>query len=325
MTRALKSRKKAILFFGLGMVLLLALACTSQLGTPEVPVQVPVQAVDRSAPQAGVAEASLRSAVGAGFPTSMQQGIWVSGRGEATAVPDLAILNLGVESFGSTVAEARSDAAEAMGQVMKVVAARNIADRDVQTRFFNINPRYSSREITRCVEPAKPASGASTTVQQVLPGVPEGPTLEIARPRTGSECFKDRERVLIGYQVTNQLTVKLRDLDGIGELIDQVTEAGGDLIRFQGINFTIDDTKELQDQARTAAIEDLKAKANQVAALSGVKLGALINITETGGPQRPVFESLERTFAMASAAPATSISTGELEVVVNMQALFAIE
>ncbi|MCI0894104.1 MAG: SIMPL domain-containing protein, partial [Chloroflexi bacterium] len=122
MTRALHSRKKAILFFGLGMVLLLALACTSQSGTPEAPVQV----VDRSAPQGGVAEASLSSAVRAGFPTQMQQGIWVSGRGEATAVPDLAILNLGVESFASTVAEARSDAAEAMGQVMKVVAGRNI-------------------------------------------------------------------------------------------------------------------------------------------------------------------------------------------------------
>ena len=321
MTRAFQSRKRAILFFGLVMVLSLALACTSQLGTPEVPVQ----AVDRSGPQGGVAEASLRGAVGAGFPTSMQQGIWVSGRGEATAVPDLAILNLGVESFGSTVAEARSDAAEAMGEVMKVVAGRNIADRDVQTKSFNIIPRYSTRTVTRCVEPDKPASSAETTDQVVPLRIPETPTVEIARPRTKGECFEERERVLIGYQVTNQLTVKLRDLDGIGELIDQVTEAGGDLIRFQGITFTIDDTKELQAQARTAAIEDLKAKANQVAALSGVKLGALINITENGGSQRPVFESLERTFAMASAAPATSISTGELEVVVNMQALFAIE
>lgn len=268
----------------------------------------------------------MRGVAPAGFPAPMQQGIWVSGRGEATAVPDLAILNLGVESFASTVAEARSDAAEAMEQVMKVVAGRNIAGRDVQTKSFNINPRYSTRNITRCVEPDKPASGAETTLQRVLPGVPEGPTLEIARPRTKSECFEERERVLIGYQVTNQLTVKLRDLDGIGELIDQVTEAGGDLIRFQGINFTIDDTKELQVQARTAAIENLKAKANQVAALSGVKLGPLINITETGGPQRPVFESLGRAaFAEASKAPATGISTGEIEVVVNMQALFAIE
>ena len=322
MTRALESRKKAILFFGLGMVLLLALACTSQLGTPEVPVQ----AVDQTAPQAGVAEASLRSAVRAGFPTSMQPGIWVSGRGEATAVPDLAILNLGIESFGSTVAEARSDAAEAMEQVMQVVVEFNIADRDFQTRFFNINPRYNTRNITRCVEPAKPEPDSATSLQRMVPGVPEGPALEISRPRSGSECFEERERVLAGYQVTNQLTVKLRDLDGIGELIDQVTAAGGDLIRFQGINFTIEDTKELQDQARAAAIEDLKAKADQVAGLSGVQLGALINITETFGSQRPVFESLERrALAAAAKAPATSISTGELEVVVNMQALFGIE
>ena len=46
----------------------------------------------------------------------------------------------------------------------------------------------------------------------------------------------------LGYQVNNQLTVKVRDLESVGEIIDQVTEAGGDLTRFQGIRFTIDDS-----------------------------------------------------------------------------------
>ena len=117
----------------------------------------------------------------------------------------------------------------------------------------------------------------------------------------------------------------MRDLDEAGSVIDEVTAAGGDLIRFNGINFTIDDTDALQDQARAAAIGDMMDKANQVASLTGVELGKLINISETGGQPRVAFESLERVAFAASAKSApTQIMGGELEVTVTVQALYAI-
>ena len=125
--------------------------------------------------------------------------------------------------------------------------------------------------------------------------------------------------------MTNQLTVRLRDLDEVGGVIDGVTEAGGDLIRFQGINFTIEDPEELQDQARTAALQDVMAKANQVATITGVQLGKLIHISETGGTPRIESLAMERAaFAVAQSAP-TPIMAGELDVVVTVQALYAIE
>ena len=68
------------------------------------------------------------------------------------------------------------------------------------------------------------------------------------------------------------------------------------------------------------------AKAKQVAALTGVQLGKLIHISETGGPPRPRFERLERaTFAVAAQGAPTPIMAGELDVVVTVQALFGIE
>ena len=75
------------------------------------------------------------------------------------------------------------------------------------------------------------------------------------------ECVVEWESVIVGFKVTNQLTVKVRDLDSAGGIIDEMIEAGGDVIRFQGVSFTIKDTEELQNQAWALAIEDLMKKA----------------------------------------------------------------
>jgi uncharacterized protein YggE len=130
--------------------------------------------------------------------------------------------------------------------------------------------------------------------------------------------------VLVGYQVNNQLTVKVRDLDSVGEIIDGVTEAAGNLTRVDGIRFAIENSKELQDEARVAAIEDLQDKARQVAALAGVELGRLVFITESGGASPVPFARFESDFRFAGAQAATSIQTGELDVVVSVQGVFEI-
>jgi hypothetical protein len=261
-----------------------------------------------SARQSGLAGADADAPSG-GVPRG-NTGIWVTGRGEATAVPDLAVLSLGIEAFAPTVQQARAEAAAAMDRVIGVLKARKVADKDIQTRHFNIAPRYSSRKITRCAD----GPGTSTPGTTPRPG---------GRPEAKGECFEDYQQVILGYRVTNKLAVKLRDLNAIGGIIDAATEAGGYLTRLQGISFTIDDPRALEAQARAAAIADLQAKAKQLATLSGVKLGQLRFITETSGavPLRPL---AERAIAAASAAP-TPIRAGELEMVVTVQGVFAIE
>jgi len=330
------TRKGIFVLFGLGLMLMLAVACTTaeetlpSIGGPVsggadgvsavAPVETAVQTLAEQRGRAFSAAAAFDASA------AVRQGILVNGSGQATAVPDLAILNLGVQSLADTVAEAREQSAVAMGRVTEALKARNIEDRDIQTSNFNIFPRYTSREVTRCPSVRDTAEREMTQSSPpkvlALPSIEPG--VEIARSREKPECYKEREQVIIGYQVTNQLVVKLRDLDAAGSVIDEVTAAGGDLIRFQGINFTIDDTEALQDEARAAAIGDMMDKANQVATLTGVELGKLINISETGGQPRVSFDSLERvSFASAKADP-TPIMAGELEVTVTVQALYAI-
>ena len=301
MIRAIRKGKHLILLAGLGLGLLVLLACTSGNSTP-IPTAQSQQSqsapgTDLSQLLAAVNRLGESSALGqqisrsqsVGTTSSNNAGIWVTGRGEATSAPDLAILNLGIEALADTVSEARDQAAAAMQGTVAALRAIGIAERDIQTRFFNISPRYTTREVTR------------ELTREVI-----------------------RERVIVGYQVNNQLTVKVRDLDSVGEIIDQVTVAGGDLTRFQGISFTIEDNQSLQDKARAAAIEDLLAKSSQIANLTGVGLGQLVFITESGGPVQAQFES-ERAFAVSTLAAPTPIMAGELTVVVTIQAVFEIQ
>ena len=70
---------------------------------------------------------------------SQQEGIWVSGLGEVSAVPDIANLQLGVEAQAESVASAQSQAVEAMDKVITVLEDNDIADKDIQTQYFNIS------------------------------------------------------------------------------------------------------------------------------------------------------------------------------------------
>ncbi len=69
---------------------------------------------------------------------SQQEGIWVSGEGKVTVTPDIATLSLGVEAQAATVAEAQSQAAEAMDRVINALTDHGVEEKDIQTQYFNI-------------------------------------------------------------------------------------------------------------------------------------------------------------------------------------------
>lgn len=216
-------------------------------------------------------------------------GLWVTGEGKVTLTPTLALLSLGVEARADTVSQARDAAAEAMGRIMDSLKANGVSERDIQTRHFTIQPIYTFRERT-------------------LPG-----------------GARQGEQVLVGYQVSNTVSAKVRTLDRIGTVLDSAVAAGGDLVRVQGIAFTVDDPQQKQAtlQAREAAVRDALEKARQMAASAGITLGRLVYLTESGGIV-PISEEVFRATAAPAPAPPTPISPGELTVTVTVQAVFAI-
>jgi len=74
------------------------------------------------------------------FFSQQQVGLWVNGEGKAMAVPDVAILSLGIEAEAPTVAQAQMDAAGAMDKVMEALTGNGVQEKDVQTQQFSIYP-----------------------------------------------------------------------------------------------------------------------------------------------------------------------------------------
>ncbi len=137
--------------------------------------------------------------------------------------------------------------------------------------------------------------------------------------------FAKRQEIT-GYTVTNTISVKARNLEGLGVLVDRVADAGGDLIRINNISFTVENPDLYVAQAREAAVKDAMSKAQQFAKLTGVTLGKLEYIAESGSNIPIVRDYAEAKMLTAGgAAPPTPISPGEIDVTISVQAVFGIE
>ncbi|MBP9695550.1 MAG: SIMPL domain-containing protein [Candidatus Magasanikbacteria bacterium] len=92
---------------------------------------------------------------------------------------------------------------------------------------------------------------------------------------------------ITGYSVTASLTVTVREIDKINEVVDAATNNGANTIG--GIQLTIDETqqKKLMQQARVEAINEAKEKAESLAKASGISLGKIINVIESPNDTYP--------------------------------------
>ena len=130
------------------------------------------------------------------------------------------------------------------------------------------------------------------------------------------------DQVIRGYRVTSALSVKVRELDRVGEVIDDAVDAVGDDIRVQGVTFSIEDIGALQSEARAQAMADAGAKAQELAELAGVDLGKPVTISESSaGGMPPMFL---QAAAVGGDRASTPISPGQLEITVNVQVTYDI-
>jgi uncharacterized protein YggE len=167
-----------------------------------------------------------------------------------------------------------------MNRVMAALEDNGVAEKDIQTQYFNIYQRTQWDEIMG-------------------------------------------EEVVIGYQVSNMVTTKIRDIDNAGLIIDAVVTAGGDLTRINSINFSIDDPSVYLDEMREEAVADAKDRAEQLAQLAGVKLGKPIYISESSYLPSPEYPRVYYEGAVPAPAP-PPISPGEMEITLNVQIAYAI-
>jgi uncharacterized protein len=128
------------------------------------------------------------------------------------------------------------------------------------------------------------------------------------------------QTTIVGYRVSNRVTIRLKDVGKVASVIDTLVGAGANDIG--NINFMVSNASKLLDDAREKAVADARRKAEIYARAAGVTLGAPLSISEEGAPQ-PVFRA-KMAAPMAAAAP-TPIAQGEETLSVSVGVTWAIK
>ena len=123
---------------------------------------------------------------------------------------------------------------------------------------------------------------------------------------------------IVGYEITQTLEVKIRDMEKIGEILEQSISAG--INQVSSLQFSVDNDEELREQARALAIKDAKEKAKKLGSQLGIKLIKISGFNE-GGLDYPIY----REYGIGGAAEAPKIQLGESEIVVSVTLIYEMD
>jgi uncharacterized protein YggE len=192
------------------------------------------------------------------FAAVPEKRITVTGEATMAAMPDEAMIRVGVMSQGKTAREATDSNAKAMTAVINAIKSAGVADNDIQTARLALQPQF--------------------------------------------EQGKNGGNHLTGFRASNDVNVRLHEIEKLPGLLDQAVSAGANEI--SGIQFVVSDASKRLDETRAAAVADARRKADIFAKAAGLTVGRAISITEDGAsPAHPV--------PMMRATVASPVAPGE--------------
>lgn len=134
---------------------------------------------------------------------------------------------------------------------------------------------------------------------------------------------ENKPPILIGYQASNQVTVRVLDLKKLGAAVDATVNAGANQVH--GISFGLVDPTAAENAAREAAVKALAAKADLYAKATGHRVSRLVSLSEGGGyTPRPPMPMMEMQGARGFAKDSTPVQGGELTVRIDISGLYEV-
>lgn len=212
---------------------------------------------------------------GPGGPPAGPARISVQGEGVVYRAPDLAVTQLTVMRRAETAADATRQTNEAIAAVTAAMTELGVERRDLQTSSFQVSPQYQYDNREN--------------------GTQEPPRV-------------------VAYEVRNTLSVKVRDLPKLGELLDRAVQLG--VNEGGSVSFQLEDDSEASMEARREAVSDARTRAETLAEAAGLKLGRVVTI-EDGPVDRSPFPPVPFAEMRAMPAPASPgsssvpVETGE--------------
>lgn len=205
--------------------------------------------------------------------------ISLTGHGEVRSVPDLAYVTSGVVTQGATAAEALASNTKAMNDLFAALRDSGIADKDVQTSNFSVQPRYDFQN--------------------------------------------GQAPKLVGYDVSNNVTVTLRKIEGLGPLLDKLVQNGSNQI--SGVTFDVAKPQDAMDEARKLATADATRKAKVYAEAMGIELGPVMQVSEASAGQPPMPMVRGTMMKADMAAAPVPVAAGEQTIAVDVNVTWEIK
>ncbi|MFA0810770.1 SIMPL domain-containing protein [Microbulbifer epialgicus] len=210
-----------------------------------------------------------------------EQGTLVSiaARGEASQVPDVAGISVGVVTEAEDSKKAMHDNAEQMDSLMKAIEKAGIAKKDIQTSGVSLSPRYHYQQ--------------------------------------------NRKPKIVGYTARNTVSIKVRKLDELGNVLDDLASAGANQIH--GPSFEIGEPGPVKAEAREKALLDAQERATIYAKALGMKVHRIVSISENGNGGMPRPMMMRSNMPAAEDSASTPIAPGETTMSVNLELVFELE
>lgn len=211
----------------------------------------------------------------------------VQGEGEVQVKPDLGMFSFSVMAEGKDAKEAKTKSAEKINAIIAAMKEGSVEEKDIKTQNYNLAPKYKY-ENTPCA--------------------------------WGQYCPQTNP-VIDGYEVSQMVEVKVRDLAKAGDLISKAGEKGA--TNMSNLQFTIDDEKVFKAEAREKAIADAKEKAQALAKSLDVKIVRMKGYWEDQGGAYPMYEGMggdmmAKNASFEAITPQMPIGENTIKVTVNM-------
>ena len=226
--------------------------------------------------------------------------ISVSGQAEVDSAPDVATFSFTVKETATTTEDAQEVISEKMSKILDALDELDIAEEDIKTDSYTMYPKYEYVKVAQ----AEP---------------------EIALDGTRYFPGNDRKQVQVGFDVSQQVSLKIRDFDQVPGALTAFGNLGVE--NLNGPNFQIDDPSALEEEAKKMAIRDAKEKAKRLTDELGVRLGKIVSFNEEGGyyPQPYMARGAKMEMMAMEDSYMPELPAGENSITANVTIIYKIK
>ena len=209
--------------------------------------------------------------------------ITVTGQAEVRVPPDEVLFTLAVENVDKDMLVANKKTDDSVKQILAIARRHDVKPEDVQTSNISVQPKYNTDDMEY-------------------------------------EARRNIKRVLIGYQVSKTVAVRLRDISRFDEMLAEILKAG--ITRLSNMEFRDSQLRKHRDEARRMAMRAAKEKADLLAREIGQSIGPAYSITETTRDYAPRAMQNVSSDAGEAAESESALAPGTLSVTAQVTVRF---